>query len=204
MGKKKTPSVLWMVSVVVKNPVVVETITKLKGEWILDLNASGGLMWKTTEITKTFPLIAVAKKFILQVWHSEVGAGRELFQSFEQSGRWRSKWVMLSSRSSVALFALEQGRKPSSAANSLLAAPRPETDSMWSRLLLEKRKCSQSPPLEDCKLQYVYIHGFVRQSYIPLNLSVLLYCHKPNLGNVISPNWQQGLGKYNPLLCIGL
>lgn len=45
---------------------------------------------------------------------------------------------------------------------------------------------------------YVYIHGFVRQFCIPINHNVLLYCHKVNLGNVISPNWQQGLGKYSP------
>lgn len=100
-----------------------------------------------------------------------------------------------------ALFALEQGRKWCSAANSLLAALKPVNDRIWNRLLLlEKKKCSQLPPWDECKLQYVCIHGFVRRSHIPVNLGVLLYCHKPNLGNVISPNWQRGLGKYSPLL----
>lgn len=157
------------------------------------------------EINQNFPLIVVAKKFSLWLWHSGVVARQPSFQCLNQPVGWRCEWEVFSFLSSTTSFALEQGREHCSVASSLLAAPRPETDWMWNRLLLlEKRKCSQFPPLDDCKLQYVYIHDFVRQSYIPVNLSVLLYCHKPNLGNVIHPNWQQGLGKYSPLLCIGL
>lgn len=103
------------------------------------------------------------------------------------------------SPSSTSLFTFLQARKLCSAANSPLASLRPESGWIWTRLLLlEKRKCSQLPPLDGCNLHYVYIHGFVRQSCILVNHNVLLYCHKVNLGNVISPNWQQGLGKYSP------
>lgn len=64
----------------------------------------------------------------------------------------------------------------------------------------KREKPCSCPSLWEYKIRVCWVE---RQRCVPGNLTDFLHCHKPNVGNVMSWNWQQGLGKYTFLLCIG-